>query len=77
MASAGAVPANSNKALNENLILKSYEKKVREDIRLISDNLLEMIKLLKIETDSTLKVNINIIFILLLCNLYFKTTAAF
>lgn len=46
----------SNKALNENLILKSYEKKVKEDIRLISDNLMEMIKLLKIETDSTLKV---------------------
>ena len=38
-------------AKNENLILKSYEKKVKEDIRSISDNLLEMIKLLKIEAD--------------------------
>ncbi len=57
MASASAVAASNNKALNENLILKAYEKKVKEDIRLISDNLLEMIKLLKIETDSTLKVN--------------------
>ncbi len=56
MASASAVAASNNKALNENLILKAYEKKVKEDIRLISDNLLEMIKLLKIETDSTLKV---------------------
>ena len=51
-----AAATASNKALNENLILKSYEKKVKEDIRLINDNLLEMIKLLKIETDSTLKV---------------------
>jgi len=56
MASASAVAASNNKALNEILILKAYEKKVKEDIRLISDNLLEMIKLLKIETDSTLKV---------------------
>ena len=55
-AQASANSTASNKALNENLILKSYEKKVKEDIRLISDNLLEMIKLLKIETDSTLKV---------------------
>ena len=46
----------SGKALSENLTLKAYEKRVKEDIRLIQENLLEMLKLLKIDDDKTLKV---------------------
>ena len=41
---------------NENLTLKAYEKKVKEDVRLINDNLTELLKLFKIEDDRTLKV---------------------
>ena len=49
-------PSQGNKALNENLVLKSYEKNVKQDIRLIHENLYEMLKLLKIEDDKLLKV---------------------
>ena len=51
-------PTQGNKALNENLVLKSYEKNVKQDIRLIHENLYEMLKLLKIEDDKLLKVKI-------------------
>lgn len=44
------------KVQNENLILKTCEKKVKEDIRLIHENLYEMLKLLKMEDDKVLKV---------------------
>ena len=44
------------KAPNENLILKTCEKKVKEDVRLIHENLYEMLKLLKMEDDKILKV---------------------
>ena len=51
---------NSNKggnnATSENLTIKAYEKKVREDIRLIHENLFELLKLFKVEDDKTLKV---------------------
>ena len=52
--------ANANlnaKATNENLTLKAYEKKVKEDMRLMHENLHEMLKLLKIEDDKVLKVH--------------------
>ena len=45
--------AQGNKATNENLTLKAYEKKVKEDVRLVHENLHEMLKLLKIEDDRT------------------------
>lgn len=48
---------NVSKSQNENVILKTYEKKVKEDIRLLHDNLYEMLKLLKMEDDKVLKVN--------------------
>ena len=51
---------NSNKggnnATSENLTIKAYEKKVREDIRLIHENMFELLKLFKVEDDKTLKV---------------------
>lgn len=40
------------KVINENLILKNYEKKVKEEVRLINENLFEMLKLLKIDDSS-------------------------
>ena len=43
------------KQVSENLALKTYEKKVKEDIRLIHENLHEMLKLFKIEDDRTMK----------------------
>lgn len=43
--------AQSAKPVNENLTLKSYEKKVKEDIRLIHENLHDMLKLLKIDEE--------------------------
>ena len=42
---------------NENLTLKAYEKKVKEDVRLINENLHELLKLFKIEDDRTMKVH--------------------
>jgi hypothetical protein len=48
--------AAAAKGLNENQTLKTYEKKVKEDIRLMHENLHEMLKLLKIDDDKTLKV---------------------
>ena len=44
------------KTPNENVTLKAYEKKVKEDVRLIHENLFEMLKLLKMEDDKVLKV---------------------
>jgi hypothetical protein len=44
------------KSSSENLTLKAYEKKVKDDIRLINENLFEMMKLFKIEDDRTVKV---------------------
>ncbi len=44
------------KTQNENVILKAYEKKVKEDVRLVNENLHEMLKLLKMEDDKILKV---------------------
>jgi hypothetical protein len=41
---------------NENLTLKAYEKKVKEDVRLINENLYELLKLFKIEDERTMKV---------------------
>jgi hypothetical protein len=49
--------SQANKSQSENLTLKSYEKKVKEDIRLINENLNEMLKLLKIEDERTMRVN--------------------
>ena len=49
----------SNKQASENLALKTYEKKVKEDIRLINENLHEMLKLVKIEDERTMKVSIS------------------
>ena len=49
----------SNKQASENLTLKSYEKKVKEDIRLIHENLHEMLKLVKIEDERTMRVKNN------------------
>jgi hypothetical protein len=49
----------SNKQVSENLTLKSYEKKVKEDIRLIHENLHEMLKLVKIEDERTMRVKSN------------------
>ncbi len=46
-----------NKQASENLTLKTYEKKVKEDIRLIHENLNEMLKLVKIEDERTMRVN--------------------
>lgn len=47
-----------NKASSgDNLTLKAYEKKVKEDIKLIHENLNEMIKLLKIEDEKTSRVS--------------------
>lgn len=52
-----ANPSQNIKSVgNENLTLKAYEKKVKEDVRLINDNLSELLKLFKIEDDRTLKV---------------------
>ena len=48
-----------NKQASENLTLKSYEKKVKEDIRLIHENLHEMLKLVKIEDERTMRVKNN------------------
>ncbi|RNA30361.1 mediator of RNA polymerase II transcription subunit 22 isoform X2 [Brachionus plicatilis] len=42
----------SSKVINENVILKNYEKKVKEEVRLINENLFEMLKLLKIDDSS-------------------------
>ncbi|CAF0776932.1 unnamed protein product [Brachionus calyciflorus] len=42
----------STKTVNENVILKNYEKKVKEEVRLINENLFEMLKLLKIDDSS-------------------------
>ena len=47
---------SGNNATSENLTIKAYEKKVREDIRLIHENLFELLKLFKVEDDKTLKV---------------------
>lgn len=44
-------------AVNENAALKAYEKKVKEDVRMMHENLHEMLKLLKIDDDRTLKSN--------------------
>jgi hypothetical protein len=41
---------------NENLTLKLYEKNVKEDVASIQNNLYEMLKLLRIEDDRTIKV---------------------
>ena len=60
----------SNKALNENVTLKAYEKKVKEDVRLMHENLYEMLKLLKMEDDKVLKVR-NINYILKIRNWYY------
>lgn len=49
----------SSKVINENVILKNYEKKVKEEVRLINENLFEMLKLLKIDDSS--KVNLFLI----------------
>ena len=49
-------PTQSGKVVSENLTLKNYEKRVKEDVRLIHENLHEMLKLLKIDDDKTLKV---------------------
>lgn len=46
----------NQKSSNENLTLKAYEKKVKDDVRLINENLFEMMKLFKIEDDRTVKV---------------------
>jgi hypothetical protein len=46
----------AGKQASENLTLKTYEKKVKEDIRLINDNLHEMLKLFRIEDDRTMRV---------------------
>jgi len=46
----------SGKAQSENVILKAYEKKVKEDVRLMNENLHEMLKLLKMEDDKVIKV---------------------
>ena len=51
----------SNKQASENLTLKSYEKKVKEDIRLIHENLHEMLKLVKIEDERTMRVKNNLL----------------
>lgn len=42
----------TTKIINENVILKNYEKKVKEEVRLINENLFEMLKLLKIDDSS-------------------------
>lgn len=54
MASGGA--QQSSKAVSENLTLKLYEKKVREDVKLIHDHLHEILKLVKIDDEKTSKV---------------------
>ena len=46
----------SSKQVSENLALKTYEKKVKEDIRLIHENLHEMLKLFKIDDDRAIRV---------------------
>lgn len=48
MQTAGA----SSKTVNENVILKNHEKKVKEEVRLINENLFEMLKLLKMDESS-------------------------
>jgi hypothetical protein len=47
---------NTKSSGSENLTLKAYEKKVKEDVRLINENLNELFKLFKIEDERTLKV---------------------
>lgn len=47
--------SGTSKTVNENVILKNNEKKVKEEVRLINENLFEMLKLLKIDDAS--KVN--------------------
>jgi len=61
---------------NENLTLKAYEKKVKDDIRLINENLFEMMKLFKIEDDRTLKVITKNYFFNLITNSYFMFSDA-
>ena len=56
MNQASTSQAQSSKVLNENLTLKTYEKKVKEDIRLVHENLHEMLKLLKTEDDRAMRV---------------------
>ena len=54
----------SQKSSNENLTLKAYEKKVKDDIRLINENLFDMMKLFKIEDDRTVKVMMKAYFLI-------------
>jgi hypothetical protein len=54
--SSTAAAQAQSKGLNENLTLKTYEKKVKEDMRLIHENLHEMLKLLRIDDDRTMRV---------------------
>lgn len=39
---------SSSKSLNENLTLKNYEKNVKDEIRSITSNLDEILKLLRV-----------------------------
>jgi len=61
---ASNVTSQSSKALTgENLTLKAYEKKVKEDIKLIHENLNEMLKLIKIEDEKTSRVRKKFLFV--------------
>lgn len=61
----------AGKQASENLTLKTYEKKVKEDIRLINDNLHEMLKLFRIEDDRTMRVCFSFFFLLKIFIIYF------
>lgn len=50
---ASNVQAGSKGVSGENLTLRAYEKKVKEDIKLIHENLNEMLKLLKLEDEKS------------------------
>lgn len=59
MQSSGAQSAGG-KNINENATLKIYEKKVKEDVKLIHENLHEMLKLIKLDDDKSSRVNYSI-----------------
>jgi hypothetical protein len=50
---ASNVQGGSKGVSGENLTLRAYEKKVKEDIKLIHENLNEMLKLLKLEDEKS------------------------
>lgn len=57
MASNVQAHAASKAAGGENLTLKAYEKKVKEDVKLIHENLNEMLKLVRIEDEKSSRVS--------------------